>query len=200
MVFLSKIIKIIKGINLSVVIGTLIAGTLVCIISYNLYEAREKKLDKTVLESHLIRAGKLEEDGLYSEAVAVLYDLFKEVSDKKHSEIYAEAKDVEGRCFGKLSLVNNKEDNVKKSIRSFEEALKVRTIEKYPINYANTHNNLGNSYIILSQVRNKEDNLKKAIRAFEETLNIYTANEYSIINKIVQKNLRQAINSLEKNK
>jgi hypothetical protein len=53
----------------------------------------------------------------------------------------------------------------------FEEALKVRTLDRFPMDYATTQNNLGNVYKILAEVEGKAENCKKAIEAFEEGYN-----------------------------
>ena len=42
----------------------------------------------------------------------------------------------------KLSGVRDKESNLEKAIKAYQEALKIYTIESYPIDYAMTQNNL----------------------------------------------------------
>jgi len=41
-----------------------------------------------------------------------------------------------------LAEVRDKEANLEKAINAFQEALKIRTVESYPINYATTQSNL----------------------------------------------------------
>jgi len=48
--------------------------------------------------------------------------------------------------------VENKAENCKKAIKAFEEALKVYTPERFPMDYAMTQNNLGNAYRTLAEV------------------------------------------------
>ncbi|OYT41998.1 MAG: hypothetical protein B6U86_01340, partial [Candidatus Altiarchaeales archaeon ex4484_43] len=95
-----------------------------------------------------------------------------------------------------LAEVRNKEENLTKAIRAYEEALKIRTVEKYPVNYATTQNNLGNAYRTLAEVRNKEENLTKAIRAYEEALKIYTVEKYPVNYATTQNNLGNAYSRL----
>ena len=52
--------------------------------------------------------------------------------------------------------------------------MKVRTVDRFPQDYAMTQNNLGNAYGNLADVRDSEDNLKGAIRAYEEALKVRT--------------------------
>ena len=90
-----------------------------------------------------------------------------EVSEDYEPELYARIKFNEGLCYYTISKVRDKEDNLNKAIIAFEEALKIYTIEKYPLDYAMTQNNLGIAYSDFSEVRDKEDNLNKAIRAYK---------------------------------
>jgi tetratricopeptide (TPR) repeat protein len=82
-------------------------------------------------------------------------------------------------------------DNLNKAIQAYIEALKIRTIEKYPIGYAMTQNNLGISYVDLAQVRDNEDNLKKAIQSYEEALKIFTVEKNPLYHNSIKSNLAQ---------
>ena len=79
-----------------------------------------------------------------------------------------------------MADVKDKEINLEKAINSSKEALKIRTVESYPLDYAMTQNNLGNAYGDLADVKDKEINLEKAINAFQEALNIYTVEKYPL--------------------
>ena len=81
-----------------------------------------------------------------------------------------------------------------KAINAYEESLRIRTVESYPIDYAMTQNNLGTAYCTLSEVRDKEKNLAKAINAYGESLKIYTVESYPLIHEIVKSNLDIAKN------
>jgi len=63
---------------------------------------------------------------------------------------------------------------MKIAIKSFEEALKVRTLERFPMQYAITQINLGNAYRTLAEVEDKAENCKRAIKAHEESLIVFT--------------------------
>lgn len=86
-----------------------------------------------------------------------------------------------GNAYLDLAGVRNKESNLKKAINTYEEALKIKTVEEYPYDYAMTQNNLGNASMDLAEVRDKESNLDKAINAYENALMIITVERYPSI-------------------
>jgi len=57
-----------------------------------------------------------------------------------------------------------------KAFAAFREALRIRTFEAFPIDYANTQFNLGEAYSMLAEVKDKEVNLEKARAAYTEAL------------------------------
>jgi len=67
---------------------------------------------------------------------------------------------------------------MKIAIKSFEEALKVRTLERFPMQYAITQINLGNAYRTLAEVEDKAENCKRAIKAHEESLIVFTLERF----------------------
>jgi len=71
------------------------------------------------------------------------------------------------------------EDDIQKAIEAFKEALKVYTLEKFPVEYAQTMNNLGASYRDLP-AGFAAKNLQKAIEAFKEALKIYTLEKFPV--------------------
>ena len=92
--------------------------------------------------------------------------------------------------------MQDEESNLEKAINAYEEALKIRTVERDPIYYAMTQNNLGIAYSDLAGVRDKESNLEKAINAYEEVLKIYTEEKYPTVYQIVKSNLEEARSQL----
>ncbi len=83
-----------------------------------------------------------------------------------------------------------KAEYMKTAIKAYEEALKVYTLERFPMDYAMTQNNLGNAYRTLSEVEAKAENCKQAIKAYEEALKVYTKEEFPEIHQEVEHNLR----------
>ena len=85
---------------------------------------------------------------------------------------------------------------MKIAIKAFEESLKVRTLELFPMDYAMTQNNLGNAYRTLSKVEGKAENCRKAIKAFEESLKVRTLEHFPIQYATTQNNLGIAYGTL----
>lgn len=83
-------------------------------------------------------------------------------------------------------------ENIARAIRAYEEALRIRTIEKYPVEYAVTQNNLGTAYCCLAEASDREGNLSRAILAYEEALKIYTADEHPLFHNLIKLNLQGA--------
>lgn len=92
-----------------------------------------------------------------------------------------------------------KAEYLKIAIKAYEEALKVRTLERFPMDYAMTQNNLGNAYNTLAEVEAKADNCKKAIRAYEESLKVFTKDEFPETYPLVEDNLRRLIDFCKSN-
>ncbi|MEM2930854.1 MAG: tetratricopeptide repeat protein, partial [Thermoproteota archaeon] len=80
-----------------------------------------------------------------------------------------------------------------KAIKAYEEALKVYTRERFPMDYAMTQNNLGNAYRTLAEVEDKAENCKKAIKAYEEALKIFTEKEFPETHHLVKLNLEKLL-------
>ncbi|NLH21333.1 MAG: enhanced serine sensitivity protein SseB, partial [Methanothrix sp.] len=78
-----------------------------------------------------------------------------------------------------------------RAIEAYGEALKIRTIENYPISYALTQNNLAAAYRSLADVRDKEANLMLAIEAYGEALKILDAENYPTYNSMIKESLRK---------
>ena len=78
-------------------------------------------------------------------------------------------------------------------VAAFEEALKVRTLKDFPIDYAGTQNNLGNAYQTLAEVKDKAENCQKAITAYEEAFKVYKEGEFPGLHQLVESDFRIAI-------
>ncbi|MDD2777267.1 MAG: tetratricopeptide repeat protein, partial [Methanocellales archaeon] len=87
--------------------------------------------------------------------------------------------------------------NCKKAIKAYNEALKVYTLERFPMDYAMTQNNLGAAYQTLAEVEAKTENCKKAINAYEEALKVFNKEAFPEIYPLVERNLRGLINFCE---
>jgi tetratricopeptide (TPR) repeat protein len=93
-----------------------------------------------------------------------------------YSYEYAMIQNNLGIAYDHLSLIEDVQVNSQKAIKSFEDALIIRTKEKYPIEYVQTMHNLGHLYGELGQIEiNDEksiDYLRKSIEKLKNALAI----------------------------
>ena len=101
-----------------------------------------------------------------------------------------------GDIYWDLSQYQHKAENCNKAIRAYKEALKVYTLDRFPMDYAMTQNNLGNAYSTLAEVEAKAENCKKAIRAYREALKVYTLDRFPMQYAMTQNNLGTAYGTL----
>jgi uncharacterized RDD family membrane protein YckC len=57
---------------------------------------------------------------------------------------------------------------------NLQEALKIRTLDQSPMDYAGTQNNLGVAYAILAEAENRPDNCRKAKQAYGRAIEVLT--------------------------
>ncbi|MCJ7547808.1 MAG: hypothetical protein MUP30_13500, partial [Deltaproteobacteria bacterium] len=126
------------------IVGGLIGAFVVGVVLYYFYGHRELEIYRAIAMTSLNNADRLLEKNMVEDALAIYTDVAGKVSAKKDAALYANVQNSEGVCYYKLALVKNTEANLLKAVSAFQEALKIRTVEKYPADYANTQNNLGN--------------------------------------------------------
>ena len=110
-------------------IGAIIAG----IVLYYLFEYRKEKTLKITRRTIITNADSLLEKSMIVDALKIYAEMSKIVSEGMDPEDYAHIKNNEGIGYFKLAEISNKEENLTKAIRAYEEALKIRTVEKYPL-------------------------------------------------------------------
>ena len=112
---------------------------------------------------------------------------------KGHPFDYAMIKNNLGTVYGALAGIKSdnkvKKKNCINAIKAFEEALKVRTLEDRPLEYATTQHNLGTVYRVLAEVEDKKENCLNAIKAFEEAMKIKTLKDYPLDHAMIMNNL-----------
>lgn len=126
---------------------------------------------------------------------------FKVSEDKLYKELHpylATLYNNMGLALYQCQVTNNKEQNLNDAINAYDEALKIRTCEDYPLQYAETMNNLGKALYSLSEIQDKTKNLKKAIVAYNNTLEIRTPENHSLEYADTMNNLGDAYYSLSK--
>ncbi len=82
------------------------------------------------------------------------------------------------------------------AIKSFKKALKIRTPDRFPMQYATIQNNLGNAYWTLAEVEDKAQNCQLAINACQEALRFYTPDRFPMQYAMTQNNLGVAYETL----
>ncbi|MEZ4547020.1 MAG: tetratricopeptide repeat protein [Thermodesulfobacteriota bacterium] len=84
----------------------------------------------------------------------------------------------------------------KEALKAFEDALKVRTIQSSPMQFAATQNNLGIVYRMLSDIEDRARNCKRAIDAYETALIVYSADKFPLeYRDYAQQHRRSVFNS-----
>ena len=129
------------------------------------------------------------------------YELLPALAEeiKKHlekEEDKAELSSISGNIYQELSNYKDRAENCKKAIKAYDEALKVRTLDRFPMQYASTQNNLGNAYRTLAEVENKGENCKRAIKAYDEALKVFTFDRFPMDYATTQNNLGTAYDTL----
>jgi len=79
---------------------------------------------------------------------------------------------------GKIYGNEGSAESLKKSLNYFDEALKIWTLEKQPLQYANLHMSMGQIYKYLYQLDHSKNSLEKAIENYDESIKIYTFKKY----------------------
>jgi len=85
----------------------------------------------------------------------------------------------------------NRAENLARAIRCYEEALRFRTPETAPLDYATTQNNLGEAYRNLP-TGDRATNLAHAIQCYQETLRFHTPETAPLQYATTQNNLGNA--------
>jgi tetratricopeptide (TPR) repeat protein len=85
---------------------------------------------------------------------------------------------------------------MKIAIGAYQEALKVYTLDRFPMDYGMTQNNLGVAYRTLGEVESKAENCRLAIGAYEQALKVRTLDRFPMDYGMTQNNLGVAYRTL----
>ncbi|MEA1995822.1 MAG: tetratricopeptide repeat protein [Campylobacterota bacterium] len=124
------------------IIGGAIGAVLAGIILYYLFEYRKGKITKKIQITSVNNADRLLDKNMTSDALAIYIETLKITSEKEDPNLYAHIKNNEGISYFNLGIVREKEENLTKAIRAYEEALKIYTVEKYPLYHRGVLSNL----------------------------------------------------------
>jgi len=159
---------------------SLIGGAILSFIPAYYFKIREQRIEYSKIENSIINAENLLSQGLPDEALGKYQLLITTVSRQLKPEFYARIKRGEGLAYFTLSYSNEKENNLKKALSSFYDALEIYTIEKYPEDYARTQGYIANTCLAMSEIRDREKNLNLAILSNEEALKVYNREKYPV--------------------
>ena len=119
---------------LGIISGT-IAAVLGSLLVFYVLQYRRKRTTKTDLMNRLNRLDKSLKSDKINDVLVEYEQMLGTVSEAEHPEIYAHIMNNRGVCYGKLARIVDKEENLKKAVRAYEEALKIYTVEKYTLYY-----------------------------------------------------------------
>lgn len=116
-----------------------IVATVSAILAAFIVALAMEKLKNSNINSHIKsrinNADDLFGKNLIIDALSAYKSLLDEVSEKKDPLKYAYINQQKGSCYYLLAEEDGTEDNLNKAIQAYEVALKIRTVEKYPISY-----------------------------------------------------------------
>ena len=117
------------------IVGGLVVALIVGIVGYSLTSKRKKHAD-AIIQTHLEGADSLRRNGMLGEALDKYKDLLEKVSIEGKPKLYARIRNNQGIAFKKLSEIRDTENNIKRAIHAYEEALKIYRGEEYLYEYS----------------------------------------------------------------
>ena len=103
---------------------------------------------------------------------------------------------IGNRAYETGYYILEKADYMKAAIKTYQKALEVWTLERFPMDYAMTQNNLGNAYGTLGEIEEKAQNCKLAVKAYQEALEVWTLERFPMDYAMTQNNLGNAYRKL----
>ncbi len=127
-------------------ISAIIGGTIVGIILYFMFEYKHRKSEKIKKKNSIEKIMKEADNFLETDDPLKALELYEELG--KSTDVtkieYAYIQRRKGDSYIKIAEKNNKEENLKKAIKAYEEALKIYSVEKYPDYYRSISKKLQN--------------------------------------------------------
>ena len=123
----------------------------------------------------------------YTDLALVAYQKIESSFDSEFDK--ATLYDRYGTAYLNLAAIQDTANNCDMAINYFRKALKYRTKENSPIQYAGTQNGLGLSYYKLADLKDFKINSKLSKEAFAKALDIFTIDKSPIFYSHIQVNL-----------
>ncbi len=89
----------------------------------------------------------------------------------RNPEILEIVENMKGFVFFKLAFIEDRDENLRKSIEHYKNSLKFRVKDKNPYKYASTKYNLGNAFLSLRDGNDRE-NIMQAIEEFQKAYEV----------------------------
>ncbi|MBF0525912.1 MAG: hypothetical protein HQK56_12545, partial [Deltaproteobacteria bacterium] len=160
------------------ILGGVLGGILAAAIFLYVHDSRTKAAIETSTRTAITNADALLKKNMIPDALSIYRDLLKEVSELREPERYGHILYYRGLAYYKLALAGDREDNLARSIQSFEEALRVYSSDGYAVDRAKVQNDLGSAYSLQAEIQDKEKNLAAAVNAFEQALQTFSPEKY----------------------
>jgi tetratricopeptide (TPR) repeat protein len=122
------------------ILGGVVAVIVGGIILHYTFEYPKQKALEAVVKTSINNADSLLDNNMTEEALTIYNDLLKVALSKK--EVYGYINNQRGICYYNLAMLKDTEENITRAIQAYEEALKIYTVEKYAVAYAETQHNL----------------------------------------------------------
>lgn len=146
----------------------------------------EKKIH--VEEIYLKKIVKLTEP---ASKLSILYEM-----SEIFSHNYAVLTGIGNEASSYSLIRTQKAEFLKVTVKAYEQALRLRTSEEFPIDHAMAQNSLGLAYRDLAAMENRKYNLEKAIKSYEEALKVYTMDEFPMDHVMTWNNMGLAYSDL----
>ena len=161
-----------------------------------LYHTTKIKYTDDILERFLELSDTIREE---DPAFRLLPRLGEEIRTHVSGEDGARASKALGKIYVRISKYKDSAENSKKVFRAVKEALKIYTLEDFPVDYAEVQTEIGTMYCIFAEIDNLTENCKKAIEAYKEALKVFTLKDFQEKYAITQTNLGNAYRILSRN-
>ena len=119
--------------------------------------------------------------------ISLCIEALGNISQTENPETWAALQDDLGNNYAE-NPIGDRGESLEKAILHFENALQVRTKEKFPVEWGQTQNNLASTYQIRIYGQHAE-NIEKAIYHFQQALEVCSRNTESDIWASIQNNL-----------
>ena len=103
---------------------------------------------------------------------------------------YAMIQNSLGNSYHQLAEYEGKVEKNQKALTAYQEALKVYTMERFPMVYGITQINIQAIYCVLADAEERPEYYRSAFKAYEEALKVFTEAKYPEKNKLIRSEIK----------